>query len=103
MRRAQTPIERVSESALERLRARDHSEAWERFVADGTVDGMNETLDPDEDSDDFDGVEAAQREPDLHASWLCDEVDDDKLAALVRAELEEPPEDYAPLAGFEDL
>jgi hypothetical protein len=43
------PIERLDPAALEALMARDHPEAWARYVADGTVAGMEDWLEADDD------------------------------------------------------
>lgn len=38
------PIIRMKAAAVEELMTREHPEAWERYVADGTVEGMDELL-----------------------------------------------------------
>lgn len=83
------PIERLRESALSAILARDHAEAWARYLAEGTIDGLDVALD-DEDGDGgaFDGL--------LDADVDCE------LEAPEPGEADDPGQLYDPLPGFED-
>jgi len=91
------PIVRFGASALESLLAREHKEAWERYVESGFIEGLDEAIaDRDSEGDDsapppgpFDGL-------------LLDGLDQESLMEALRASLdEEPQDDYDPLPGFE--
>ena len=88
------PIDRVSIARLEALLAAEHADSWERYLDDGIIDGLDETLEAEEDDaprpGPFDGL-LADGPGDL-PTWPQDEADplDDDLA------------DYDPLPGFED-
>lgn len=84
------PIERIRESALSAILARDHAEAWARYLAEGTIDGLDVALDDDDDGDGgaFDGL--------LEAGIDCE------LEAPEPGEADDPGQLYDPLPGFED-
>jgi hypothetical protein len=88
------PIVRLRLADLEAILARDHAEAWGRFLADGTVEGLDEAHEESEDDPlpgPFDGLLEAPSEDDL--AWLPPPNDE----AL------DEDGDYDPLPGFEDL
>lgn len=84
------PIERIRESALSAILARDHAEAWARYLAEGTIDGLDAALDDDDDGDGgaLDGL--------LEAGIDCE------LEAPEPGEADDPGQLYDPLPGFED-
>jgi hypothetical protein len=86
------PIVRVKISALESLLARDHAEAWARYLADGTIDGLAEAQD-DEDDD------APTAGP--YDGLLLDGPESDDVLPEP-GEADDPEQRYDPLPGFED-
>lgn len=83
------PIERLRESALAAILARDHADAWARYLAEGTIDGLDVALDDDDgDGGAFDGLLDADVDCELEAPEPGDADDPDQL--------------YDPLPGFED-
>ncbi len=89
------PIVRVKAAALEALMAREHPDAWRRWLADGVIEGLGEEL-----TDDDGAVH------DL-ASWegMLTDVDDEELDPEEMPTAEELAGDeapYDPLPGFED-
>ncbi len=86
------PIVRVTVKALTAMLARDHAEAWARYLADGTIEGLEEAPDDDEDEE-------------LPGAWdalLLDAPGEDD-ALPEPGEEEDPDQLYDPLPGFEDL
>ncbi len=83
------PILRFKIPALEALLKRDHEEAWSRYLADGTVEGMS-LLTSDEDDEDL---------PAQYDGLLSDEEPDPELPEP--GEEEDPEQVYDPLPGFE--
>lgn len=86
------PIVRFGLGALEALCAREHPEAWRRYLESGEVEGMDALLEADEDAPlpgPFDGLltgcEGGAEEP------ACPEPGDE----------DDPEQDYDPLPGFE--
>lgn len=95
------PIVRVRASALEALLAREHAEAWARYQKDGTIEGLEEAL-QDEDED--------APAPGPYDGLLADAPDLDRLppdpeeSALPEpGEEEDPDQEYDPLPGFENV
>ena len=88
------PIDRFSIARLEALLATEHTESWERYLDDGTIDGLDETLEAEDDDaprpGPFDGLLADG--PGDPLPWPVDEIDP----------RDEDLEDYDPLPGFED-
>jgi Nucleotidyltransferase domain len=84
------PIVRVGAAALRALLVRDHPQAFARYLADGTIDGLEEAQSDEEDESRpgaYDGLlEAEELPPPLPAP---------------PGEEEDPEEDYEPLPGFE--
>lgn len=86
------PIVRVSANMLSALLLREHAEAWARYLADGTIEGMDEVLaEPDDD----DAV------PGAFDGLLLDGPGDD-VEPPEPGEEDDPDQDYDPLPGFED-
>jgi hypothetical protein len=86
------PIVRVRSSALEVLLARDHAEPWARYLADGTILGLEEVLAEAEDDD--------ADPPGAYDGLLLDGPGDE--AELPEPEeAEDPDQLYDPLPGFE--
>lgn len=85
------PIVRVKITALESLLAREHGEAWARYLADGTIDGLGAAQD-DEDDD----------TPGPYDGLLLDGPDPDEPLPEP-GEADDPEQLYDPLPGFEDL
>ncbi|AUX39846.1 nucleotide-binding enzyme [Sorangium cellulosum] len=86
------PIVRLGIAAVEALCARDHREAWQRYLETGEVEGMDALLEADEDEPPpgpFDGL-------------LEDGAGaDDAPACPEPGEEDDPDQDYDPLPGFE--
>lgn len=85
------PIERVRARALEGILARDHAEPWERYLADGTILGLEEAQRDEGDPTDggaFDGLleDDPDAEPELPEP----------------GEADDPCQLYDPLPGFEE-
>jgi hypothetical protein len=91
------PIVRVRAPSLEAMLARDHPEAWARYQADGTIEGIDEALTGDDEDDDaprpgpYDGLLADG--PDLDLDFEPPEP----------GEEDDPEQVYDPLPGFEDV
>jgi predicted nucleotidyltransferase len=90
------PIVRMRASAVEAMMAHDHPEEWASYLADGTIQGMDELLaDGDEDAarpGRFDGILEV---PD------ADEGEDNDPSGALELEEDDELEDYDPLPGFE--
>ncbi len=87
------PIERVKAAALEALLAREHPDAWRRYLADGTIVGLGEGDDDDDtvrDLTSFDGL-------------LDDDDDDPELLPRPDELAADDEAPYDPLPGFEEL
>lgn len=84
------PIDRVSAKRLEALLIREHGEAWARYLADGTIDGIDAAIEDEDDAaGPFDGL-------------LADGPGDEEIALPEPGEEEDPDQMYDPIAGFED-
>jgi hypothetical protein len=95
------PIVRMRIAAVEELIARDHPEEWRRYLADGTIEGMDELLEEDEEGPAlgaFDGLLEDLQEGEGEGENGADELDFDGLDLGDR---EDEDEDYDPLPGFE--
>ncbi len=90
------PIVRVKASALELLLAREHAEAWARYLAEGTIEGLDEVLAEADDEDDA----AAPHVPGPYDGLLSDGPDEEPVLPEPGEE-EEPDQAYDPLPGFE--
>ncbi|WP_437279954.1 nucleotide-binding enzyme [Sorangium sp. So ce375] len=89
------PIVRLGVAALSALCARDHPNAWERYVETGEVEGMDALLEADEDEPlpgPFDGL--------LGDTGGAGE-EGDEPACAEPGEEDDPDQDYDPLPGFE--
>jgi len=87
------PIVRVGPAALEILLAREHAEAWAAYLADGTIEGLEDALaeaDDDEAPGPYDGL-------------LAGGGDDSEAVLPEPGEADDPDEPYDPLPGFEGL
>jgi hypothetical protein len=87
------PIVRVGSKALEALLAREHPDEWRRYQADGTIDGLDEVIEAEDEGSPrpgpYDGL-LEESGPDL-----------DEIAAPEPGEEDDPAQDYDPLPGFE--
>jgi hypothetical protein len=83
------PIVRVRQKALEQMLAREHTEAWARYLADGTIAGLDEAHEDGEDDapGPYDGLLAGGEE--------------EEPALPEPGEEDEPDQSYDPLPGFE--
>jgi hypothetical protein len=91
------PIVRVRAQALEAMLARDHAEAWARYQADGTIEGLDEALAGSDDDDD------APR-PGPYDGLLVDGPDLDlDFEPPEPGEEDDPDQMYDPLPGFEGM
>ncbi|WP_437327701.1 nucleotide-binding enzyme [Sorangium sp. So ce381] len=89
------PIVRLGVAALSALCARDHPDAWERYLETGEVEGMDALLEADEDEPlpgPFDGL--------LDDTGSTGEDGDEPVCAEPGEE-DDPDQDYDPLPGFE--
>ncbi|HZF54602.1 MAG TPA: nucleotide-binding enzyme [Polyangiaceae bacterium] len=96
------PIVRMRIAAVEDLLMRDHPEAWQRYVADGSIEGMDELLSEDEEGPvpgAFDGFLEDLQEDEPEA--VSDELDFDGLGINSDADDDDDADDYEPLPGFE--
>jgi hypothetical protein len=94
------PIVRMRIAAVEALLMRDHPEEWQRYLADGTIEGMDELLAGDEEAPvpgAFDGLLEDLQEDDPEG--LSGDLDFDGLDSGNNDD--EEGEDYEPLPGFE--
>jgi hypothetical protein len=94
------PIVRMRIAAVEDLLMRDHPEAWQRYVADGSIEGMDELLSEDEEGPvpgAFDGFLEDLQEDEPEA--VSDELDFDGLD--INDADDGDDEEYEPLPGFE--
>lgn len=88
------PIVRMRAAAVEDLVVREHPEEWRRYLADGTIEGLDELLSEDDDApaefagllEDLQDEESHPEEPDIDGFDSDDHSHD---------------EDYEPLPGFE--
>ena len=84
------PIVRVRAAALEAMLAREHPEAWARYVAEGAIDGIDALLDEDDDAPGaFDGMTEDGPAPEPLAPEPGEEDD--------------PDQPYDPIPGFETM
>ncbi len=88
------PVVRVRTAALELLLEREHAEPWARYLADGTIDGLEEAL-AERHADE--SGEARVRGP--FDGLLSDGAEDGEPS--VAWEDDEDDEPYDPLPGFE--
>lgn len=91
------PIVRVRIPSLEAMLAREHEEAWARYLADGTIEGLEEAMN---ENDDDDG--ALPQAPGPWDGLLADMMDDEEPAIPEPGEEEDPEQQYDPLPGFEE-
>ena len=92
------PIVRMRISAVEELLTRDHPEEWQRYLADGTIEGMDELLADTEEAPmpgAFDGLLEDLQEGEAEGD--SDELDFDGLDL----DDSDDADDYDPLPGFE--
>jgi len=85
------PIVRVKASALELLLTREHPEAFAQYLADGTIEGLDEALADEENED---------APPPGPFDSLLEEPDS---TAPEPGEEDDPAQDYDPLPGFEQF
>jgi hypothetical protein len=90
------PIVRVRVPALELLLAREHAEAFARYQADGTIDGLDEVLREQEEEEEGEG-----RPPPGPFDGLLLDGPDEEALWMAQEEASEPDEMYDPLPGFE--
>jgi hypothetical protein len=93
------PIVRMRISAVEEVLMRDHPEEWQRYMADGTIEGMDELLADAEEAPmpgAFDGLLEDLQE----GEGDSDESDFDGLDLDDNAAADDD-DDYEPLPGFE--
>lgn len=97
------PIVRMRISAVEELLQREHEQEWQRYLADETIEGMDELL--AEEAEDapargaFDGLLDDLQEDDPAA--MDGDLDFDALDFAGNDDDDEDAEDYEPLPGFE--
>jgi hypothetical protein len=89
------PIVRVKPAALEAMLAAEHPDAWRRYLADGTLDGLD--LDDDDDDDAVHDLSA------WDGLLTLDDDAPDPEDLPTPDELAEDTASYDPLPGFEHL
>lgn len=90
------PIVRVRTSALELMLEREHAQAWARYLADGTIDGLEEAL------AERDAEESGEAKvPGPFDGLLGDGGEGEGETELSAAWEDEDDEPYDPLPGFE--
>ena len=93
------PIQRLGVSRLERLLAAEHTEAWRRYLADGTILGLEAAM--AEAAEDarapgaFEGLMAAEDE-----SALDIDLEEEEPCIPEPGEEDDPDQRYDPLPGF---
>jgi hypothetical protein len=92
------PIVRVRAKALESMLAREHGEAWKRYLAEGTIDGLDaamaEVRAGATDGGRFDGMLIGEDDLDI-------DLDDEEPCIPEPGEEDDAEQMYDPLPGFE--
>jgi hypothetical protein len=91
------PIDRVRISRVEGLLAREHPDAWRRYLADGAIEGLAEAMaelaDDDAPVASFDGL--------VVDDALDIDLDDEEPCIAEPGEEDDPDQVYEPLPGFD--
>jgi hypothetical protein len=90
------PIDRVRPSRLEGLLAREHPDAWRRYLADGVIEGLAEAM----------AELADEATPAPFDGLIADDVldidlDDEEPCIAEPGEEDDPDQIYEPLPGFD--
>jgi hypothetical protein len=91
------PIERLRVAAVEALLAREHAEAYRRYLADGVVEGLDTAI-TERDRQDAGRFDGWLEEPDA-----LEPVDDEEPCLALPGEEDDPEQLYDPLPGFENV